>query len=222
MTTIDTLHPVIEAFEAVGYAADRLFDPSEITPENVRSGQIRLLQWTSHGVEMFDVDEVNLVDVDLPAAEHAVAFGRGSEQPIDFEGALYDEIPPATQLRASANPKIILFGWREDRKVPNLTQGDVLDALGWWGSEGWLPTDTAAEMIAAFGGEVDADTFGKGDLHIDAQRIARAPTVVKRMAAADHRVDPVEGDANGHKKRRRTGFYDTLEALQDVVEDYEQ
>lgn len=216
---IDAGHPIFEAFRVAGYPAVRLKDPGHVTPDDITSGEWRIVRWNGHGIEMFDVDTVE--ETDRGGIDFEVPFANGTRQPIAFAqemGPLNDEIPPVEKLNYR-NRAVTFFAPRDAIESPvELTEYEAVEALSFWGSEGWVPKTAAEAMADAFGAD-DTLSFYKDDPDARGIEIARADNVAKALAGMADGVDQqsADRDVNGHKKRRRQTFYRNLDALKEHV-----
>lgn len=120
--SIDTTRDVWQWLHMHGLPADKLVDPSDITPEHFGENsldRVRVVSWDSgpseHPVGGDDIVE----EIHHDPATAGVAFGsRNAEQPIDFDGALNN--------RPSSDVTVFAFG---ERDYPELTRDDVFHAL---------------------------------------------------------------------------------------------
>lgn len=220
-TEIDTDHPVFAAFRLAGYSADDLTDPGHVTPEAIESGGWRVVKWGSHGVTFHDVDGDDLTDPEWSPAGVAVEYGRGVEQPIAFAGddhePLNADIRSMTQLRGMSDQSVVFFaGPDADREAPEYDPEEAIKALGFWGSEGYVPRESVEALGEAFDAEW-GDSAYKEDPDADGVELMRAPHVAKHLAAvALGTAEHEDSTTIGHKKRRRTEFHDNLDALADA------
>lgn len=218
---IATDHPVFDAFWMTGYPSQNITDPANVTREDIESGEWRALVWDNEGVSMYDVDASSVVEPDWSPTGVAVEHNHdgGTTQPIGFAdeaGPTHESIGSMKTLRSAANPRVTFFADRRNARVaPALSPGRATEILHLWGSEGYIPRETAERLAAAFDTEFGDGAFFE-DTDAEGVELMRAPHVVKHLtAAAIGRVAEENSTTVGHKKRRRTEFYDNLAALAD-------
>lgn len=219
MTKIDTEHPVMLTFEAVGYRPEDLRDPSEVTVEEIKSGGWRAIKWGSVGVEMFDVGPEHL-DEDSGWSPSDVAVDVGvATQPIDLETAVFSEIKPMKHLRAAADPIVLVFAPPEAERDYSVLDDErtAVEALSLWGHRGYVPRATADRMIETFGGDL-ADRIPSNDPDADGAEIVRSRYVASAMVdGIGETAESADSGISGHDQRDRQVFYRNLDVLKEHV-----
>lgn len=215
---IDMDHPILDRFRAAGYPPEELTDPAFVTPEMIAEDGWRAVVYQSHGVVSFGIG-TETFETDWAPAGVAVEFGRGTVQPIDFfeeAGALNAELPEMFQIDAAANPRVtFFFGPDSERRFPEFTEREAVEALGYWGSEGHLPRGTAEAIADAFGASL-ADQMFSDDPDTPGEELVRAPMVAKTVAAEVFGGSrSSDSGVTGHKKRRRQAFYRNVDDLRE-------
>lgn len=222
-TESERQHPVFDRFEAAGYRREDLVDPANVTPEDIESGGWRVVVFDNHGVTAYDVDESAVRHPDWAPAGLAVEHGYsgGTTQPIGFAdetGLLNDPLPDMERFSAGASEKAIFFWPAEaEREFPKFSETEAVEALGYWHSEGFVPRRTAMTITEPFDVDLEASLF-RDDPDVEGGEIIRAPTLAKRVAAANlARSKSADPGISGHKKTRRQKFYRNMEALREAL-----
>lgn len=221
--TIDIDHWSLDAFEAAGYPRATLFDPAQVTRDLFGENDWRVLELKAHGIEMFDVDGDDLSEEGwAPGDGTVVEYGSiNTQRPVGFKddtGFLNtpERMPSRTAFKADADPTIAFLWPRTSiREFPDFSGEEAVEALGFWGSEGWVPRGTAEAMADAFGVELGESIF-VDDVDVEGEQIVRSPTIAKRLAGTlpGGALGP-DSDISGHKKRRRQEFHRNLDALKE-------
>lgn len=212
-------HPVHRAFAAAGYPESARTDPAHVTADDIREGGWRVVAYTSHGILSFGVgDEV--FEVDRPSY---IVYGvesnlrGGATHPIGFadeSGPLNDSLPSRKEVRANPGTHVVYFvGPDAERQFPSFEKREAIEVMGLWGSEGYFPFETARNICAAFGVELDESVAFEDD-DTEGERLVRAHLIPGKVAnAVFGSSKEADGDITGHKKRRRQRFYRNLDAL---------
>lgn len=216
--TIDTEHVVFDHFRAFGYGPDDLTDPGNMTPSDVDGDEWFVLVWSTNGPYLYDVS--NAVEAEWAPAGVAVeqhGYHGGAEQPIAFAdevGLLNAEIRPMSQLQGMSSQTVTFFVPQDTKRTPpEYDEAGAVEALGYWGSEGYIPREAAEAIGAPFG--VEFGTIFREDPDAEGVEIARAPIVASSVAAkALGSAKSADSGISGHKKTHRQRFYRNLNALE--------
>lgn len=221
--SIDTSHPVFDAFRAVGYPPESLDDPGDVTESDLSGGDRRLIRYGSSGVEMFDVNADDVIDTGRdPPHDTSVEFVGSSRLPVGYAATgdadpANAEIRPMSQIRGMANAEVFAVGDRDPEPVEFDGEREAVETLDHWSSRGFVPVYTANAMLAAFGASDTMLDHSRDDPHCEGVDLVRAPSVAKRLAGLLGEAKSADSDIVGHKKTRRQTFSRNMDVLTEHV-----
>lgn len=224
-SNIDPEHPAMIPFRAAGYRSEDLIDPALVDAAmldefEAMAGQTkgRVVRLNSHGIESFEVGSGDVVETGRSEPfGTGVEYVEGTVQPINFaqdHGLLNDDLDDLNLERAGGRRDLTYFwGGDAERRVPDFSPEEAIEALSWWGHRGWVPWRTVDSMLIPW--DETAGDVGKDDPDVTIDKIVRAPRAATMLASAADDVDVKSPDSgiNGHDKRRRQRFYRNLKAL---------